>query len=363
MNYFNYAIKCVIRNIIYKLMKPKTLIIIITSLIIILLLSKYTTVFGWEGNDDYTDKNTTIKMMYDSINQDLVNRIKYFSGNDTNITNLINCIKDQDYNYYVFYGGNTDGSSMVSQTFFNTNELYIYFYLRDNPNSSASINELYQGMTTSFRNITGGFVQGFVFTGSQISTFTPQSFTVPTVLMSYKSPILYDFVNDTSQQQTNGIVAELQAQTQQIIAQNQIEQATQDFVTDDSITSSNMSVNTTGMTVTDSNNIFGFLSGFLTNLKNFFSNISDDVQIIEIPMPNNMDSIYLRSDIVSSHIQGTFLYTFIQTLWYFVFGTYLLFYIKHLINFFSTGEFAYTGLAVFLEHLENEDVIIRSTMM
>lgn len=35
MNYFNYAIKCVIRNIIYKLMKPRNLIIIIVSLIVI----------------------------------------------------------------------------------------------------------------------------------------------------------------------------------------------------------------------------------------------------------------------------------------------------------------------------------------
>ena len=100
MNYFNYAIKCVIRNIIYKLMKPKVFIPILFGILCTFLLANFTSVFGWEGNDTYTDKNSTIIMQYDSINQDLLNRIKYFSGNSDNIDNLISYLKNNNYNYY-----------------------------------------------------------------------------------------------------------------------------------------------------------------------------------------------------------------------------------------------------------------------
>ena len=68
--YFSYVIRCIIRRIIYFLTKPKYLLIIATSIIVIFLLSNYTSVFGWEGDNDYTDKNATIISAYYSIAYD-----------------------------------------------------------------------------------------------------------------------------------------------------------------------------------------------------------------------------------------------------------------------------------------------------
>ena len=78
--YFSYAIRCIIRRIIYFLIKPKYLLIIATSIIVIFLLSNYTSVFGWEGDNYYTDKNATIISAYDSIASDLVNRMQNSSS-------------------------------------------------------------------------------------------------------------------------------------------------------------------------------------------------------------------------------------------------------------------------------------------
>lgn len=363
MNYFNYAIKCVIRRIIYMLTKPKYLIIILTSIVVIFLLSQYTTVFGYTGNDDYTDKNNTIMITYESVITDFINRYKNVPKNNVNIDLLNSLLNNDSMSFYVYYG-NIDGSSMTSSNYFNTEDLHIIFYSKGNPSPSVSTQERYFGMFTPMYNLTTSIEDYFYFTNGILYTSNkPSSVVIPGVLISYYSSSWYEFKNNDSSEQTNSIVGAINEQTNTINEQTQVIQDTQDFLTNDNIESSTMNINTDNMTVQDSNNIFGFLQSFLVNLRDFYNNISDDVQVIEIPMPHNMDSIYLRSDIISSHIQGTFLYTFIQTLWYFVFGTYLLFYIKHLINFFSTGEFAYTGLALFLEHLENEDVIIRSTMM
>lgn len=145
---------------------------------------------------------------------------------------------------------------------------------------------------------------------------------------------------------------------------NQIAQDTQDFVTNETITDSNMEVDTSEMEVTDTNDVHGFIGDVLNELLVFFNGISEStVYSIEIPMPYGLDSIILQSDMISKNIRGTILYSLIQTMWSFVFGTYLVFYVRHIINFFSSGEFDDTSLAYFLEHLENNDVIIRSTMM
>lgn len=145
---------------------------------------------------------------------------------------------------------------------------------------------------------------------------------------------------------------------------NQIAQDTQNFVTNETITDSNMAVDTSDMEVTDTNDVHGFIGDVLNELLVFFNGISDStVYSIEIPMPYGLDSITIQSDLISKHISGTLIYTLIQTMWSFVFGTYLVFYVRHIINFFSSGEFDDTSLAYFLEHLENNDVIIRSTMM
>lgn len=360
MNYFDYIFKCVIRNIIRMIFKPRNLIIIVVILLLFLLVS-YSPSHAFEGNNTYTDKNSTIKMSYDSICSDFIQRLD-FSSSGTDKNNLLKYLKDSNYSYYIFYG-NSNGSDMISSSQYQPQYLRIIFYSNNDKNVVGTIQETYQGMTTNISSVSN-LAYYFYFNGNNLfSDSVPSSVYIPYVLINYHSNIIIDYLTNSSEKQTNDIVGAINEQTNTIQEQTQVIEETQQFIQNDTITESEMNVSTEGMQIEDNNNILDFIKSTLLAIRDIFNNIDDDVQTIEIPLPNGLQSLVLRSDIISRHIQGTFIYTLIQTLWYFVFGTYLMFYIRHIINFFSTGEFAYSGLAQFIEHLEDNDVIIRSTMM
>lgn len=368
MNYFNYAIKCIIRNIIYKLMKPKVLIPLLVGVIATFLLARYTTVFGWEGNNDYTDKNATIIMQYDSINQDLVNRIKYFDGNSDNIDNLLFQLRNNNMNYYVFYGSPT-GSSMDSGSYYATNDLYVYFYDRENFTSSGSACTMYQGMNTNYRFINGGLGDAYIFTGDDISTWTIQNFHIPTVLINYKSNILYDFVNSEDEEQTNSIVGAINQQTNSINQQTntiqeqtQVIQETQDFISNTTVQDSTMSVDTSSMSVNTSN-VDNFFTGFLNTVKNAFTGIDTTVETVSFPIPFTEQSITLRSDAISSHIINTPLYTLLQTFYWFYFGRYIIMLIKRIFDWLASGKMVDEGVFSFIEWLDIHNEIIKAYML
>lgn len=359
MNYFNYAIKCVIRNIIYKFMNPKIFIPLLVGVIATFLLVKFTPVFGWEGDNDYTDKNNTIKLQYDSINQDLLNRIQNFSGNSDNIDNLIDTLKNNNYNYYCFYGS-ANGSSMVSSSYYATNDLYIYFYDRENFSSSATVYELYQGMTTNIRLITSGLGSAYVFTGNNVSTWEIESFYIPTVLINYKSPVVYSYINNKGD--TNSIVGAINQQTNSINQQTTVIQDTQAFLEDSTVTDNSMAISTSSMTTSDGG-VNSFFTNFMSNIYSIFNNIDSDVETITIPLLPTGNSITLRSDAISSHIINTPIYVLIQTFWWFVIGRSIIGFVYRMIKWLSDGEIAERGIFAFVDWLDNYNVIIKSYMM
>lgn len=236
----------------------------------------------------------------------------------------------------------------------------------------TSIYDKYQGITCNIRevqSIDSGWVLG---NNSFLRTFSPSLVFMPSELYNYRSDIVTNYLTNSSSDETSAIISAIneqtqatETQTQAIETQTQVEQQTQDFITNDTISTEDgeMDIDTSGMSVSDSNGVNDFFTNFYESLLAFFNNISSDVVIVHIPVPFTSNTIDLRSDIISSHISGTFIATLISTMWYFVFGTYFLFYIRFLIRFFSTGEFGTSGLAYFIEHLEDNDVIIRSTMM
>lgn len=179
MNYFNYAIKCVIRNIIYKLIKPRNLIIIIVSLIVIFLLSNYTSVFGWEGDNDCTDKNNTIAMNYESIVNDFINRFNNVNHNNVNYNNLVSMLNNGEMSFYLYYG-DSNGTSMTGANYFVTSNLNIIFYVKSNPNPSISTYERYNGMFTNMYNLTSSIQDYYYFENGILYTSTkPSTVVVP----------------------------------------------------------------------------------------------------------------------------------------------------------------------------------------
>lgn len=354
--YFSYAIRCIIRRIIYFLTKPKYLLIIVTSIIVIFLLSNYTTVFGWEGDNSYTDKNATIISSYDSIASDLVNRMQ----NSPNSL-LDSYLTDGQYSYYLYYGA-SDGSDMLSVQQWNTNYLYIAVYKTTSRTITATTQDRYQGMTTNIYYVTNIY-DLMRYNGN---TFEVPSATngqyIPSPLLSYHSAIITGYYNNSVNSASESITSAINQQTNTIEQQTTVIQDTQDFLEDDTIQDSSMSIDTTGMTVSD-NGVNNFFTDFLNSVYNIFVNIDSTVETITIPMPYNIPDIVLRSDIISSHINNTILFTLIQTFWWFIISRYIIHFVFRMIKWLTDGELAERGVFAFADWLDSYNSIIKSYMM
>lgn len=369
MSYFNYAIKCVIRNIIYKLMKPRNFIIIVVSLIIIFLLSQYTTVFGWTGDDTYTDVNNTITITYDSLINDFIIRLNNLSKNNVNYNNLLSNLNNGDLSFYLYYG-DINGRTMTANNSFVTDKLHIIFYSKSDPSPSMSLDETYFGMHTTMYNISSSniqnyyyFLNGILYTGDK-----PSSVTLPGVLISYVSGSWSNYFNNDSQQQTNDIVGAINEQTNSINEQtNTIQeqttviQETQDFITNDTVTDSNMTVDNS-YTV-DNAGVDNFFSTFLNVIYNTFNSIGYEDVTIQIPLPHNIEPITLHSNIISKYIVNTPIYIIIQTFWTFVFGSYLVMFVRRIIQWLSSGKVVEEGIFSFAEWMDIHNEIIKSYML
>ena len=361
--YFSYAIRCIIRRIIYFLTKPKYLLIIVTSIIVIFLLSNYTNVFGYEGDNSYTDKNATILACYDSIASDLVNRMQ------TSPNSLLDSyLTDGQYSYYLYYGS-ADGGDMLSAQQWNTNYLYIAVYKTSSRTITATAQDRYQGMTTNIYYVTNIYdlmrYNGNIF---EVPSVTNGQY-IPSPLLSYHSSIITNYYNNSTASATQSITSAInnqtntiQQQTNTIQQQTTVIQETQDFLENDTVQDSTMTIDTSGMTVND-NGVNNFFTTFINSVYNLFNNIDSTVETISIPMPFNMPDIVLRSDIISSHISNTILFTLIQTFWWFVLSRYIIYFVFRMIKWLSDGELAERGVFAFADWLDNYNAIIKSYMM
>lgn len=360
--YFGYAIRCVIRRIIYFLTKPKYLLIILTSIVVIFLLSNYTSVFGWEGNNDYTDKNQTIITQYESICNDLIGRMQQDSD-----SLLDSYLKNANYSYYVYYGS-ADGSSMISTSQFNTQFLYIAIYQTNNRSIVGTAYDTYQGMTTNIYRVTDTYdlmrYNGNTF---EVPPATNGQY-IPNCLLNYHSSAITNYYNSSVSSASSDIVGAINNQTNSINQQtNTIQQQTtviqetQDFITDDTIDSSEMSVDSNYSV--DDTGVDTYYSGFLQNIYNIFSSVGTGVTTITIPLPHNMPDLVLRSDIISRYIVNTPIYLLIQTFWTFLFGSYLIKYIRRIIQWLSSGKMVEEGVFSFGEWLDVHNEIIKAYML
>lgn len=322
--YWNYAMKCIIRNIIYKLMKPRNLFIIGVSLVIIFFLSSYTNVFGYQGNNEYTDKNATIAQAYESINIDFVQRL-YQSYNNTAKDNLLYHLKDKDYSYYLYYG-QSDGSQMISATMYNPQVLNIIIYNNSSRVIGATAWETYQGMTTNIATVENSAAY-FYFNGNGLTQGTiPNMVYLPYVLINYHSQAITDFfLNDTTQQ-TNEIVGAINQQTNTIQEQTEVIQEQTDAMTSTDYDDSVVDIDTSSADV-DNSQQTGLFTTIFTNFNNSIQ--SDEVEYINIPLPHNSGNLSIPSNIVSSHLGGLSL--LVNAFWMYVFGFYAFKFVNNLI--------------------------------
>ena len=318
-------------------MEPRNILILLIVGIIVFFVFFSGVSFGYEGNNDYTDKNATIIVAYDSINQDILNRLNYFDKNNNMYQEFVGMLKNNNYSYYAYYGS-SDGSSMISGSYYATQEIYVKFYDNVDKSLNGTIYETYQGMTTSIQYMNGGIVDTYVFNGNTLTNINSQSsFYIPTVLIAYKSNVLYTLINDTSGADTQEIIQSLDTIDDSInnltntITTQDDNQAESDL--SDTYTSLSSSTSGQDNNVTTIHSFFIDLSDIITD------SLTTSVSSIVIPVPFTNQNITFTSDIIFNVIRGTLIYTLLQLCYYTLFGLFIINQVWRLLMWFQSGVF------------------------
>lgn len=105
----------------------------------------------------------------------------------------------------------------------------------------------------------------------------------------------------------------------------------------------------------DQSQYLGLFSAIFGKFSNIINGDFSTVEEIHYPVPNTNKEIILKSDLISSTIQNTFIYYFLQTSWYFIFGIYIFIFSNNLIRKIKDGSI--------LNGYENNNEVITSTML
>ncbi len=364
--YIDYFIKCIIRQFTRLIFKPKIFISVLVILLVLFLWFCNSSLAVYQGDDTYTDPNNTIYLAYKTINSDLINRLS--NTTSSTLSSVINNLKRSDRSYYIYYG-EPNGSSLINSSTFNTNDLFIAFYPSSSQSSGTTF-DIYQGISCTIRLITNTTAI-FKINSDGITQIDAQNFYIPSVLINYYDSSLVDFINNSSSKETSEIVSAIESQTQateqqttKIEEQTQVQQDTQNFIKDESVEEGSMTISTSEFDTSDSADVDNFLSNFMNTVKSSFSGItSEDVVFINIPIPKTDQNIVLRSDILSSRLQGTSIYVIIQIFYVYLFGSYLCIYVYRIYSWLSTGQIAENGVSSFIRYLDKNNQIISTYMM
>lgn len=192
------------------------------------------------------------------------------------------------------------------------------------------------------------------------------NFYCPEPLVYYTSNTLVNWLTDYSSSQNNQIANAIQSQTDSINAQTNTIQQTQDYLEDDTITNSNMSIDT-NYSISQQSDESNFFQTFFQNIYNKYNESTNQyVKTINIPIPFTESNITLRSDLISRplYIHGIAFYNLIGAFWWFVFARYFINFGRWLIAYITSGKiFGEGGVSQFVNELQNNDVVIKSNMV
>lgn len=300
---------------------------------------------GLDGDDTYTDPNSSIYMTYDSYLNDLAVRI--MASNSGDCEDLIDRLCGyKAYSFICFYGTNNNDYSndfqhlrvvlFPSSTQFSTTTAYTQWHQMDcefvyNLNTSVIIYDF--NNTTCTKSVTSG------------------TFYFPYMLINRYNSNLIEVLANKTNTDTNSIVGAINNQTAAINNQtDKIEEQTQ-AITSTDFDENEVDVDTSAVDDVDNSTYTGLFSTIFTSFNNAIS--SDRVEYIRVPIPHSVDNILVPSNIVSSKIPSTFL-VFIQGFWMYVFGFYAFKFANNLIIKIKDGSI--------LEGYQSTDVISSEMM-
>lgn len=84
---------------------------------------------------------------------------------------------------------------------------------------------------------------------------------------------------------------------------------------------------------------------------------------LDIPIPFVNYTITVNSDLIFNRVYGTSLYTFINVIWYFIFGAYFFRFGYRSVHWLTSGELVEKGPATFATYLMKQNAVITSDLM
>lgn len=302
-------------------------ILLLCSFLLIFFTTSVSAVYT--GNETYTDPNNTIFLSYNSIADDLINRIY---NRSSSVDSVLNYFRNGSYNYYLYYG-NVDGSSMVNASTIATNNLYIAFFSSDSPSTSSTLADNYQGIDTTFRQFNDCII--YHFNGNDLLPNDSGDVLIPNILATYKPSNLTNFLNNSSGDETDSIVNAINEQTNAINEQTNTIQETQDYLKNDTVEDSSINIiedNNEDITASGFDSIF-------TTIYNRFTNYST-IPIV-FPIPFTEKSIYLSPQYLKVMLgENSWILKILNTFWYFVVGYFIVKDIERIIEKVKSGDIA-----------------------
>lgn len=331
MRYIDYLIKCIIRRFVRLIFKPKILVSIL-FILLILVLSLYNKSYCAEGD---------IYDVYNSINNDLVNRLDKVSSSNSSFYNYFNNL---DYSFLVYYGS-IDGSSMFTN--YDSSSLKVCFYPSNYSFSNLENSTKWGGAScsqsrTQSSNTISFTVFAFDVDGTYVQYGTTSLF-LPSQLVNYRSSVVNDYLREKKnvQEITNSITE----------GTDKIDNSITSTDYDESV----VNIDTSSADIDDSSSIQLFTTIF-TNFKNLLDNSNwQTVETIDIPIPHSQEKLQLKSDILSNIVGNTFIATLINVAWYSVFGLYVFKFTTKIFQAVKSGDI--------LSGLNLSDEVITSSMM
>lgn len=256
---------------------------------------------------------------------------------------------------------------------------------------------MYLDLTTGKLGSYGG---GYAWNVSEGGIKTGNAINIPCNLLYYRSPVLQDIVaplfadspidySSSIADASSNIQSSIEGMTSSVTSSldngfsslndnitNSTTQITDslsentdavkeqtEFLTDDSVSDDSMNIDTSQFDLNDGGSS-DFIITVLNQVQSTFNGISSgQVYEVSIPLPHGSAPLVLSSDAISKNIKGTWIETAINTFWTFFFGVFLVLFAKRFTDFFSRGDFANGGLSSLIKRLDNENVVIKSTMM
>lgn len=410
MAYFSYLIKTIIRRVVYLLINKTSLKFILVFLILVFLNTSVFAVDVGVTNPIVTiDFNKFLRDGFSDSSRKFVDEINYITnskkwvGGDYGF--LLSLFRDNYSIYYTVENGENVAyfyKYWDVSSFSKTNEVFdevtypfydfeyydkwqnhTYFPNGSSGNGFVSIPQFQGTGYTEQKNLVSRiYIDAYIVPTSSIpikfvykrtapneisyrfDRTISSSLIIPTVLFNYKDDVLADFYNlsqGNKDSSTSFITDSLNENANKI--DSTIKDST-DKILDNTVNNDSMTVNTTDYDVSsEEQEIDSFLTDLLNNIKNVFLSISSSVKTIDIGLPYVDKKIVLRSDIISKHINGTFLFTLIHTFWYFVFGKHIIMFCKRMLDWLSTGEIAEKGASSFIKYLDQNNEVLKTYMM